>query len=567
MRKLLLIATVLAVSAAAQNLTPAQKEADFRYLASLFSTYYAPVDWKKQLFGYDALKIQQWLDRVSKTQTDLDFYEVCVDYVASLNDTHDSFSLTSDFVARLGFTVDIYDGALLIDSLNRTTLPAKDYPFTTGDELISIDGVDAHQILNSYLKYAPEGNLRASQRLAAARLTIRPQSVMPHAVDVGDSATVVIRRLNGDSETYTIPWGKTGTPVTVGPVPSPKSVSKTKQAFAIQPGSGPDYMAPLNELSWSGVLHPEETGLNGYGARNPIFVAGLPSSFTRRLGGNNSDFFYSGTFKWFELTIGYIRIPNYAPPSQATAFQQFEKEIAFMNANTDGLIVDEMRNTGGNLCFGENIARRLIPYTFRATAFETRPFWRRVLSFYASLIAAKANGASWDVIQHFEMVYNELLSANQEGRTLTKPIPFCSSNLNVEPAKDADGNVIAYQKPIMMLIDEFSTSTADSVAGMMQDNGRATFFGMRTNGAGGNNTSFAAGVYSEGVTGMTLALQSRKDYVGTAGYPTTKYIENVGVHPDIVVDYMTKDNLLQNGAPFIDRFLQGMAAYIRSQNQ
>src|SRR3974377_2200405 len=108
MRKLFLITTVLAVSAVAQNLTPAQKDADFRYLASLFSTYYAPADGKTQLFGVDVLNIQPWLDKVAKTQTDLDFYEVCVDYVASLNDSHDRFSMTSDFIARLGFPTDVY---------------------------------------------------------------------------------------------------------------------------------------------------------------------------------------------------------------------------------------------------------------------------------------------------------------------------------------------------------------------------------------------------------------------------------------------------------------------------
>ena len=125
MKTLILSLILISASSAvhAQNLTPAQKEADFRYLASLYSTYYAPIDWKKQLFNFDALAIKPWLDRVAQTKTDLDFYEVCVAYVAGLNDTHDSFTLPSDFVARLGFTTDVYDGVLLIDSINRTTTP------------------------------------------------------------------------------------------------------------------------------------------------------------------------------------------------------------------------------------------------------------------------------------------------------------------------------------------------------------------------------------------------------------------------------------------------------------
>src|SRR5262245_42642483 len=141
MRKIFAITLMaLAPAAFAQNLTPAQKDADFRQLAATFATYYAPLDWKKQLFGFDALAIKSWLDLVAQSKPDLDFYEICVEYVASLNDTHSSFSLTSDFVARLGFSVDIYDGVPLIDSLNRTQLPAGPYPFGIGDELVSIDG-------------------------------------------------------------------------------------------------------------------------------------------------------------------------------------------------------------------------------------------------------------------------------------------------------------------------------------------------------------------------------------------------------------------------------------------
>src|SRR5215468_4356951 len=119
-KRIVILIAVAASGLFAQNLTPAQKEADFRYLSSLYSTYYSGYDWKKQLFGFDALDLKPWLDRVKATTTDLDFYELQVEYVASLNDTHDAFNLPSDFVARLGFTTDVYDGVLLVDSLNRT---------------------------------------------------------------------------------------------------------------------------------------------------------------------------------------------------------------------------------------------------------------------------------------------------------------------------------------------------------------------------------------------------------------------------------------------------------------
>ena len=128
-----------------------------------------------------------------------------------------------------------------------------------------------------------------------------------------------------------------------------------------------------------------------------------------------------------------------------------------------------MRNTGGNLCYGENIAARLSTDYFRATGFRLRPYWRRILNFYNSWINAKAAGASQGVIDQYEMLFKAMLAANTLGQTTTNSLPICTSSLIVAPFMDPDGNVLAYKKQILMLIDEFSTSTADSVPGMLRD--------------------------------------------------------------------------------------------------
>jgi len=567
MKKLIVVLAVFAASSAiqAQNLTADQKNTDFKYLASLYSTYYAPVDWKMQLLNFDALSIKPWLDRVAATKTDLDFYELCVEYVASLQDTHDHFALPSDFVAQLGFSVDVYDGAVLIDGVTRSLLPVSQYPFTIGDELVSVDGVPVAQLLTDYAKYVAYANPISAKRMAATRIVNRPQSRMPHATDViGKSATVVIKRQSGTTETYMIPWTTTGTPLVVGPTPSPKT-SALKSRADVLPDDTPDYMKELINAQWSGTLDSED-GVIGFGSRNPVFVNALANfAFTRRMGGNAADFFYSGTFKFFELTIGYIRIPTYQPTSTTTALQQFQQEVAYMQANTDGLIIDEMRNTGGSLCFGENIAASLINYPFRATGFELRPYWTRIMGFYSSMVSAEAAGAPQEIVDQYQMLYNAMLTANQQGTTVTQSLPLCTSNLTRAPY------AAAYTKPEMLLVDEFSMSTADSVASMMQDSGRAVLFGNRTMGAGGNNSAgnvgsvVDAGPYSEGTTGLTLALQTRQKGRVVSGYPFTDLIENVGVWPEIPVDYMTKADLLQNGAPFVSAFLQHMAAEIRAR--
>jgi hypothetical protein len=409
------------------------------------------------------------------------------------------------------------------------------------------------QLLSDFAKYAAYANPISTRRLAATRMISRVQSLMPHAPDVGDVATVVVRRQSGAMETYQISWQKTGTPLEVGPLAKGPPSTANSEA--------PDYMRLLEETRWSGVGEQGSlTGVLNFGGRLPIFAAGLPSTFTRRLGLGSADFFYSGTFKYEELTLGYIRIPNYAPPSSSVASQQFQSEIDFMNANTDGLIVDEMRNTGGSLCFGEDIATRLIPYPFQATGFQLRAFWTRVLGFYNAWINARDMGAPADVVAQYQLVYNALADANGQLRGLTEPVPLCTSSLNRNPAAGA------YTKPLMLLIDEFTISTADSVANMIQSSGRGLLYGMRTDGAGGNNTTYDAGPFSEGTAGMTIGIQTRPRPFTIPGYPTSIYIENVGVRPEIVNDYMTRENLLQNGAPFVRSFLTTMANYVRQSH-
>jgi hypothetical protein len=562
MRKAIALLAFVAALAAGQNLTPAQKESDFRHLADQINGWYAPVDWKKELFGFDALDIKPWLDKAAQTKTDLDYYEVCVEYIASLRDTHASYVLPSDFVARLGFTVDIFDGKVMIDTIDRTLLSQTDYPFVIGDEVVSVDGVEAEKLVEQFIKYQPQGNERAARRLAANRIPTRAQTRMPHAPDVGESAAVEIRRMSGAVETYTIRWTKTGTPLEVGPVPG----IRERWARRSAEGESGDYMAELERLQYSGVPKEDaELGVLNYGSRNPIFVGGLGSNFTRRLGGGAADFFYSGVFQHNGLRIGFLRIPNYSPPSTAAALQQLDTEIEYFNANTDGLVIDQMRNTGGNLCFGENVMQRLSPDSFWTTGFELRAFYLRVLGFYNSMINAKASGAAPEVIQQYEMLYQAMLDANRRSRGVTDPIPICTSSLWRDPVRAAsDGHIIAYTKPIMFMIDEFSTSTADSVPSMFQENKRGLLYGMRSNGAGGNNTSLAVGAYSEGAIGVTIGIQARHSVVSLPGYPATNRLENVGVHPDVVSDYMTRENLLQNGAPFVRQFLDRMAEYIRT---
>src|SRR5437764_7592843 len=149
------------------QMTLDQKLSDFQQLTGLYDKQYGLYEWKRDAIHFDLLKTAPWLDRVRKSATDLDFYEICVEYVASLQDGHDVFTFPSGFSATLGLSGDLYDGVLLIDSINRQQLPTSRYPLQIGDELVSVDGVAVEDLIQKFLKYAVASNLRSARRSAA----------------------------------------------------------------------------------------------------------------------------------------------------------------------------------------------------------------------------------------------------------------------------------------------------------------------------------------------------------------------------------------------------------------
>ncbi len=573
MRLYLKLATavlIVSMTPAAAQLSPQQKVMDFQSLASVYAKRYAPADWKKQLNGADVFNLAPWMPRVRASKDDLEYFEIASEYVAQFDDLHSSFRTPSNFVASTGLVVDIYDGKVLIESINRQLLPASTYPFAVGDELLSVDGKSAETLIQEFSKLLRRGNPSTTRRSAADLLTFRPQSAIPRAVELGDSAVMVIRGDGGAEQTYTIPWVKTGLPLTrVGPVPDLRFPAEARTA------ASDDYMEPYRELTrfsvdagdplLRGETYSEETGrmeprryLLGWGARNPTFT--FPAGFQQRLGRNQSDFHYSGIYESEGKRIGYLRFPNFSPPNYVVALNELATEIAFLKQNTDGLVVDVMRNTGGG-CYMLDAAAFLIPRPFWFFGEEIRVTLDRMNSMEVALRLAQLRNADQWIIDYYTVVLEEMKRAYAANRGLTDSLPACSgltqpfgvATFDNMPATDRNG-VAAYDKPLIVLIDEFSTSAGDIFPAMLQDNGRGPLVGTRTNGAGGSISLWPAGMFSEAFTSNTNSLVLRRQPVSVPGYPQASYIENVGVHADIHLDYMTRDNLMQRGAPFVEAF-------------
>ncbi len=596
--RLLLVSllTLVSTTEARAQLTVNQRAADLGQLMALYDKNYAPYEWKRDVIGFDLLNPMPWASQARRAG-DLDFQELLISYIASLNDAHSFVEFHSAFHAELPFSVDIYDGRILIDSLYRPALPIAQYPFTIGDELLSVDGQPAWDLIGTFRKYNTAANESSTDRLAASLLTFRAQFFMPHAHEIGDSATVeILLAATGQKGTFTIPWSKSGTPITfAGPVPSPSPRFEPHGRFprrfadtlAIpQPGTPdaatnqwqgaapearatraerrppadddtlPGYMAPLRPFLEASVP-ADHYGVLGFGSRFPIFAP--PPGFVQRLGASANDFFLSGTYVSDGVRIGFLRIPSMSPPSTSAALTLLNKEIAFFNANTDGLVVDVMRNPGGSINFGEAIAQRLIPSPFQTIGFEIRATAKWLESIDNAVVSAELGGAPPTVVQNLRAIRDEIQRAFGESRGRTSPVSLnATGSLTVQPA------AVVYQKPLMVLVDGMSASAADMFPAIIQDNQRGPLFGMRTMGAGGSIVGFNATSYTEGFAYVTLSLANRGVTITTNDFPPTPYIENVGVRPDVTADYMTRANLMSGGQSFVQAFTHAIVRVVQT---
>lgn len=555
----------------AAQLKPDQKLLDFQQLAALFAKQYAPYEWKRDALKTDLLRLQPWLERVAASKDDFEFLEICAEYISSLRDSHSQFVLPSSFYADSGLFIDHYEGRILIDGIDRRLLPREEFPVEVGDELLAVDDKTPQEWLRELQRFVAAGNPRTAMRSALDLIVFRPQAAYPRAHETPEQSRLLIRRQNGSTEVHLIRWHKRGIPLTgIGPVPSPFLKTRTPEATAVE-SEGPAELAgrPFRGLPELRKARVEPLrAVRGIGSLQPLFR--MPEGFQQRLG-RGRDLIFSGTFQASGLRIGFIRLGSMFDPGNfflsTQALSQLVGEIAFMERSTAGLIIDIMRNPGGDVCFAQDAASLLMRAPFQMPGAEIRAT-REWISRYEGLIESlEASGAEGWITDILKAMLGDIRGAYRENRGRTGPLPLCDLALEAEPARDRQGNLIGYSKPVMVLVDEFTASAAEIFASAIQDNGRGIIFGMPTMGAGGtvSPSVLSTGWYSETGATVTQSLLVRPRMIVSGQYPTAPYLENIGVRPDIERDFMTRDSLLSQGREFVQAVVESAVSHIQRE--
>ena len=138
----------------------------------------------------------------------------------------------------------------------------------------------------------------------------------------------------------------------------------------------------------------------------PVFS--MPQGFVQRLGKSRSDSYFSGTYTAAGgVRIGFLRIPDFGYADTRV----LDPEIVYMQKNTDALVVDIMRNPGGDACAAEETLSRLNAQPFQGLMAEIRVAWTDLLSVDSALSDALQYGADQDTIDQLFLFQAEFRKA------------------------------------------------------------------------------------------------------------------------------------------------------------
>lgn len=507
-------------------------------IIDLFIHHYAPLRWKEEFLG---ISFEQLVDTLTHDATvansDEEFYDAVVRFIAGLRDAHLGVTIPSTYTAALGVTVDAFGNELVIVDIDRGTLPVEIFPFEIGDRVVRFDGQDVHAALQRLIPYVETGNPQANRRLAARELTARSQTASPF-IPQGSAELVIYSRRARKEQRVAIPWRHEGYPLaslTERPLTAVRALA-----------------AMLPSLSHSsGVLLPDPLGFLETGK----MARWDERTEFRRLMGDVRPFFpmwrefvqrsttpyFSGIIAVDGYRIGFLRLHSWSNKhhiNQKEVIPFLEKEIPYLEEHTDALIIDQSSAAGGSGCLVEAVAGFFVR--------SAGPTVRDAIKPTRSMLTKFEEAEASDVVSPEEQkILRQMIAAIrgalQRGDDLTEPLPICAVDGQLHPHYTAEGKRTIYTKPKLLLINELSCSASDMFPAVVQDVGVVTTFGSGTMGCGGAVGDFENIGHAELDNRVTLTLMVRAREVTTPNGTRTRYLENVGVLPDIPYTVTVKD--------------------------
>lgn len=505
----------------------AEKLADFDTAVGYFKSYYAPLEYKEKKWNVSYPQIFSDLRvEVENTKTDAEFEGVMARLIAAMRDGHVGIRIPNQKRYSLAFATDNIDGNFVIIQVNKAV---KKYGLTLGDQLVALDGETPATIVERLSRYQSIGYEGIDKHIHALMVTNR-RYVQPQ---FNKSLVTIKRKKDGATFDVFMPWVESSNDLDKVPgLPSPK-------------------LTELSELDASLALDDWSMSIMKMGDAKPHFLnaavlakysfieAGLTDAEWAKvqIDGKPADgkpaVIYSVFYRHNKKLVYMIRIPKYgyggveAKRNVAT----YEALLKKYQSIADVLVIDQTHNPGGSVGYLEALVKLFLVKPGPGFAFSVRAdrLWLRNLKRF--MTTKEFQGQSAAEKAQWLTTYHDIDAANENGDFLAPPMAF-STPILMDKA--------VWKKPILLLIDEYCGSGGDAFPMLLKGHKRATLFGSRTMGLGGNVSQMPELPYSGHQIRLTRSLfyMYRTDYT----LPDDAIIENNGVSPHIPYVVGSKDH-------------------------
>lgn len=528
-----------------------EMQGDLHFIDQVFRVMYAPAQWKQEQFGWNRSEERSRLENIINTSTNLpisEFRHLLRSFVRSTRDYHTNISFFSTESAFLPFTVRTAEERVFISFVKESAV----LPMEVGDELLTFEGVPAYEAILTLKESSTHRGAEATDLALASRILTQRIGCSADFIPQGNATIQLRSAASGKVTTISVPWtyqreqilpiDKTGK-LNSRAVITPRSAIFSSSLFQKQ---------SLVPLYAEYKAFSDKLGDGKYGEKP--FGLGTKRSFVPSLGEviwrfDSGEFFDAYIYKTPSgRTVGYVRIPEYSLGGlfingDNSVQEEFALIVNLLERYSDALVLDQLHNPGGYLFYCIELASmltdkplKMIPQKFSITPREISDVVEmlNILEFSENLaedLGLPDTYVDPALLAQLKEYCQFVLDQWQQGAVITPPF-YAYGLKEILP-----NNKAHYTKPILMLIDELDFSCGDIMAALLKDNDRATLFGVRTAGAGGEVQTMSFPNRS-GIAkfSFTSSLLLRKD-----GQP----IENLGISPDISYSLTAKD--LQEG--------------------
>jgi hypothetical protein len=516
-------------------------------MKSVYEATYAPADWKEKFTNYSLNQEFEKAVAAARSNPNLSYADtrlILKNIIYAMRDYHVSISFIATESATLPFTVRSSGDKYYLVYIDRSKLPAENFPFQVGDELVEFGGKPTAEAVNEVQAQFIENVAGTDRATAETRLTNRT-AARGLLIPQGPINLAIKKRGASSISKHQLLWDY---------VPEKVSPRRSLKYSAL---SIPDEPA---KVQTSALLKPVmSVSVDPSSNLDNPYALGTRKSFVPNLG---SKVWESGDSNYFDAyiyqapdrrLIGYIRIASYSTPDYMKATSDFRKIIERFEGSTDALVIDQVNNPGGSVFYLYTLVSMLSDQPMKtprhrmaitqADVFEALDTIEKLKDVKNDEDAKKAlpiaenHGypSTYEFAQ-FTLSYSRfIVSEWNAGRKLSEPYWIAGvDQINPDPTH--------YTKPILLLTNPLDYSGGDFFPAILQDNKRVTIMGTRTAGAGG----YVVNAQIPNTLGINFFRVTQSIAERVDGNP----IENLGVTPDLPYE-MTAEDYTGNYAPYV----------------